>query len=182
MPLRNKEAQTAEKALVEHVFLKFGLCNVLLSDLGGEFQNKLLDELSKILGITKLRTSGFRPESNGMCEVWHRCLNTMFAKCVKADQKDRSDWLAYVNFCYNAAEHSSTKFPPFYIFMGRLPIWTIDLALPKPEEAGKTTPEYAADVATRLQRANEAVRNNLNDAWEASSRWYNRKDQTCELL
>jgi len=151
------------------------MCHELLSDQGGEFQNDLLNELSSILGITKIRTSGFRPECNGMCEVWHRCLNAMFAKCVRTDQRDWSDWLPYINFCYNAAEHSSTKFPPFYIFMGRMPIWTIDLALPKVEGGNKTVPEYAAEVEERLHKANESVRNNLNAAWGASSRWYNRK-------
>jgi len=56
-----------------------------------------------------------------------------------------------------------------------MPIWTIDLAILKVEETGKTVPEYASQVAQKLQRTNEAVRNNLNETWNASSRWYNRK-------
>ena len=118
VPLHNKEAQTVAKALVEHVFLRFGLAHTLLSDLGKEFECELMAALTYILGITKLRTSGYRPQANAICEIWHRCLNTMFAKCVRPDQRDWSEWLPYINFCYNAAEHSSTKFPPFYIFTG----------------------------------------------------------------
>jgi len=56
-----------------------------------------------------------------------------------------------------------------------LPIWTIDLAIPKAKETGKTVPEYASQVAQKLQRTNKAVRNNHNETWYASSRWYNRK-------
>jgi len=175
VPLRNKEAQTVAKALVEHVFLRIGLAHTILSDLGKEFECDLLTALTELLGITKLRTSGYRPQANAICEVWHRCLNVMFAKCVKPDQRDWSEWLPYITFCYNAAEHSSTEFPPFYIFFGRMPIWTIDLALPRVEETGKAVPEYASYVAEKLERANEAVRNNLNQVWNASSKWYNRK-------
>ena len=175
VPLRNKEAHTVAKALVEHVFSRFGLAHTILSDLGKEFENDLLATLTELLGITKLRTSGYRPQANAICEVWHRCLNAMFAKCVKPSQKDWSEWLSYITFCYNAAEHSSTKFPPFFIFTGRMPIWTIDFALPRTDETGKTVPEYALHVVAKLEQANEAVRANLNSAWNASSKWYDRK-------
>ena len=174
VPLRNKEAHTVAKALVDHFFLKFGLCQVLLSDLGKEFENELMSALTQSLGITKIRTTSYRPQSNAICEVFHRVLNTMFAKCVRQDQKDWSEWLPYINFCYNAAEHSSTKFPPFYVFFGRMPIWTIDLSLPY-TEGDRSVPEYVADVTAKLQKAHALVRTNLTTAWNASSRWYNRK-------
>jgi len=175
LPLRNKEASTVAKALIEHVFLKYGLCHTLLTDLGKEFQCELLDELTNVLGVTKLRTSGYRPQANGACEVWHRLINAMFAKCVRADQKDWSDWLSYVTFCYNAAEHSATKFSPFFIFTGRSPIWTIDLALPQVGEASKTVPEYVTKVTRKLERVNDLVRENLAVGWQQSSKWYNKK-------
>ena len=174
VPLRNKEAHTVAKAMVDHYFIKFGLCQVLLSDLGLEFENEVMAALTQSLGITKIRCTSYRPQSNAICEVLHRVLNTMFAKCVRNDQKDWSEWLQYITFCYNSAEHSSTGFPPFYIFFGRMPIWTIDLSLPKVEE-GKSVPEYVADVTWKLQKANEVVRTNLSTAWHASSKWYNRK-------
>jgi len=34
-------------------------------------------------------------------------------------------------------------------------------------------PEYATDVARKLDKVQEVVRHNLNDAWLASSTWYN---------
>jgi len=175
VPLRNKEATTVAKALVEHLFLKYGLCHTLLSDLGREFECELLEALSEILGITRLRTSGYRPESNGCCERIHRVLNTMYAKCVRPDQRNWSEWLPFVTFCYNSAEHSATKFPPFFLFTGRMPIWTVDLILPPREEVNKTVPEYATEVTEKLQKAQDLVRENLAMTWEASSKWYNRK-------
>jgi len=88
VPLRNKEAITVAKALVDHVFLKWGMAHCLLTDQGSKFEADLLAELAKILGITRLRTSAYFPQANGAVESWHRTLNAMFAKCVGTDQKD----------------------------------------------------------------------------------------------
>jgi len=80
-----------------YIFLKYGLCHVLLNDQGREFENKILQSISSILGVTKIRTSSYRPQGNAICEVLHRVLNTMFAKCISENQKDWVWWLPYVN-------------------------------------------------------------------------------------
>jgi len=131
VPIRNKEASTVAKALIDNVFLKWGLPHEVLTDQGSEFEAELLNELLKLLGVARLRTSSFRPQGNGACEVWHRTLNTMISKVITENQRDWSSWVPYVTFCYNATTHSATQFPPFFIFTGRLPLWNIDLVLPK---------------------------------------------------
>ena len=90
-------------------------------------------------------------------------------------KKIGQDWLQYVAFCYNASEHSATRFSPFYIFTGRMPIWTVDLLLPRTDESERNVPEYVRNVTDKLQRVFDLVRENLNQAWLNSSRWYNKK-------
>ena len=87
VPIRNKDAATLAKAMVEHIFLKWGLVREILVDQGPEFEAELFQELLKLLGVVRLRTSSYRPQSNGGCEVWHRTLNSMFAKLVSENQK-----------------------------------------------------------------------------------------------
>ena len=174
MPLRNKEATTVAKAMVDHVFLRWGLCTEVLSDLGPEFEAELMTELLNILGVTRLRSSGYRPATNGVCEVFHRTLHSMMSKVVKENQRNWSEWVAYITFCYNATIHSSTGFPPFFIFTGR-PLWTIDMTLPDVQEEGKRVPEFTAQVVERLRKTSILVRENLRKAAENASRWYNRR-------
>lgn len=174
VPLRNKEATTVAKALVDHVFLKYGLCTEILSDLGGEFQNEVMTELLRILGVSRLRTSAYRPQSNGQVEVWHRTLNSMVAKLVGEGQKNWSTLIPFITFSYNATEHSSTGFVPFFLFHGRMPLWTIDLVLPEAGEVKYTVPEYTATVVDRLNKASALVRENLRAAAQTASNWYNR--------
>jgi len=175
VPIRDKQASTVAKAIVNHIFLKWGLCFEILVDRGPEFEAELLDELLKLLGITHLRTSGYRPQSNGVCEVWHRTINSMLAKVIDEGQRDWSEWVPFINFCYNATEHSGTGFPPFFIFTGRMPLWTIDLVLPEVGAEQKSLPQYTAQVAERLDKVSALVREQLQRAAANASRWYNRK-------
>ena len=49
----NKEVTTVALALVENAFCRYGLPSQLLSDQGKEFDNFLLQELSRLLGVDK---------------------------------------------------------------------------------------------------------------------------------
>ena len=166
------------KALVEHVFLRYGLCSEILSDLGLEFNNEIMNELLHLLGVNRLRTSGYRPQTNGTVEVWHRTLHSMIAKLVDEGQRNWSSLLPYVTFCYNATEHSATGFPPFFVLHGRMPLWTVDLVLPDVSEEPLTVPEYTAKIVDRLQHVSALVRENLHAAASSASRRPDRKPLT----
>jgi hypothetical protein len=84
-------------------------------------------ELIKLLGISKLRTSGYKPSTNGVIENWHRVLNTLLAKVINENQRDWSDWLNYVVFCYNATTHTA----PHFLMTGLARRWNIDYLLHK---------------------------------------------------
>ena len=76
VPLRNKTAVSVANALVEHVFLPQGVYRSMVSDQGREFCNDILEEVTLLLGIDKLRTTAYRASANGRIEREHRTLNT----------------------------------------------------------------------------------------------------------
>ena len=65
IPVSNKTATTAANALFHDVFLQLGFPSVLQSDRGGEFLNALLHQITQLLSIKQVFTSGFRPRLNG---------------------------------------------------------------------------------------------------------------------
>ena len=150
VPIRNKEAQTVAKVIVERIFLPWGMSTQLLSDCGREFENEILTEICRLLGVHKIRTSGYRPQSNGAIERWHRGFNSMLAKIVSEQQTDWSSYVAYVVACYNASVHSATGFSPFFLMTGRDPKWSVDLLLSGTENGDTTLPQYVQDVRERL--------------------------------
>ena len=168
---------------MEHVFLKWGMCSELLTDLGQEFEAELFEELLCQFGIAHLKSSGYRPQTNGACEVWHRTLNSMLAKVIKDNQRDWPEWVSYVVFCYNATVHSATGFPPFLVFTGRQPLWNVDLLLSQAENETKASiPDFTAKVVDRLERVSKLVRENLKVAADSASSHYNRRAMPIKMF
>jgi hypothetical protein len=158
VPVRNKEASNVAKALVDNVFFKWGMCEEVLTDQGKKFEAELLQEFLSLLGVTRLRTSGYAPATNGSIERWHRVLNSILAKLIAENQKDWNRLVNYAVFCYNATVHSATSFSPFFLMTGREPNWNIDMILDNPDlNVNQDTHTYAWQVYERLIKVNDVV-------------------------
>jgi hypothetical protein len=57
VPLRDKTAIGVAEALMSNVFCTVGLSRQLVSDLGREFQNEVLQHLCRMLHVTQLKTT-----------------------------------------------------------------------------------------------------------------------------
>ena len=174
-PLRNKEAASVARIIVEQIILKWGLMIEVLSDLGPEFQAELSQELFRILGVDKIQSTAYRPQTQGSVERWHQVLHSLMAKVVSETQSDWSQCLSYVTFCYNSTSHSATGFAPHFIMTGQQPRWNIDLLLcDKPYEQ-RSVPDFTAALLCRLHRVHELVRTHLGRAANQASHWYNKR-------
>lgn len=95
IPVPNQEAKTVADALIVHFISKFGLPGSLHSDQGRNFESKLFADVCKILGISKTRTTPYRPQSDGMVERFNRTLEDQLSKYVEDHQRD---WDKHVPF------------------------------------------------------------------------------------
>src|SRR5882757_8261097 len=112
VPLRDKTAVSVAKVIVEHVFLKYG-AGEILTDNGGEFRCELLNEICRLMGVARCFTTAYQVRTNAVCERSHTTVNSMLPKCIADNQKDWSDHLSNVAFCYNASTDETTKYSPF---------------------------------------------------------------------
>ena len=74
IPLRDSTASTVAEALVSNYIARFGVPLELTSDQGSQFESLLFQELTKLLGIHKIRTTPYHPQSNGIIERFNRNL------------------------------------------------------------------------------------------------------------
>ena len=128
-PIRNQEAVTVAKVLCDQFISRFGCPRQILSDQGPCFESHLFQDLCRRLQIDKIRTSPYKPSTNGMVERFHKTLNSMLGKVVSTRQKDWDLCLPGVMAAYRATPHSSTGFSPNLLFTGREGIAPIDLVL-----------------------------------------------------
>ena len=156
-PLKNKTAEVVAAAIVE-ILLRVGLCSRLQSDLGLEFQAKILQDVNRMLGIHQLRGTSLKPTTQACVERVHRSMHAMFAKCAMEKQSDWPEVLPAITLAYNMAVHSSTKYTPYFLFHGREAVCPLDLLTPVPDETEPVdVHEYAVDLTERLRYAFDFV-------------------------
>ena len=86
------------------------------------------------LGTKLLFSTTCHPQTDGQIEVVNRTLSMILRAVLKTNLKMWEECLPHVEFAYNRAIHSTTKFCPFEIVYGFKPNAPIDL-LPLPLQA-----------------------------------------------
>src|SRR5271165_643355 len=165
VPIRDKSAVAVADALIEHVYLIYGCCEILVSDCGREFVNDLQDCLNRALGIYKIKTTSYRPSSNGVCERVHSSLHRVFAKTITTNQKDWSAMAKYVTWAYNISYHTVARESPYFLMFGRQPKTPLDVQLETPMLRYDDIGDYTARMLERMRTAYELVSGELQCAF-----------------
>ncbi len=118
-PMRNQEAATVAKILVNNVCLKYGFPLQILTDRGTNFESQLFKELCSKMGVDKVVTTIFQARTNGLEEKIHRVINSMMAKIVDDNQKNWSDLVPIVASAYRSSQNSVTGYSPNFLILGR---------------------------------------------------------------
>lgn len=128
-PIRNQEAVTVARVLVNEFISRFGCPRQVITDQGPCFEATLFKELCRRLQIDKTRTTPYKPSTNGAVERFNRTLNSMLGKVVAVHQRDWDVHLPFVPAAYRASENESTGFTPNQLFLSRELCMPIDLVL-----------------------------------------------------
>ena len=73
----NQMVATTAKTLWKHYFVYYGVPEKILSDQGKNFESDLMKELHHVTRVKKLRTTPYRPQTNGQCEKFNSTLINM---------------------------------------------------------------------------------------------------------
>ncbi len=77
-----------------------------------------MSDLCACLGINKIRTSPYHPQTNGCIERMHRTFKSILAKCEKA-KLDWASQVPYVLFVLRQLPHLDSSFSPIELVYGR---------------------------------------------------------------
>ena len=86
---KNHMAHTTARVLYNNFFSVFSFPQKLLSDQGTEFTGDVIAAMCKLLGIEKIRTTPYHPQTNGLAERVHQTLQRMIGKL---DPEKRRKW------------------------------------------------------------------------------------------
>ncbi len=154
IPLRKTDAATVAEALC-HIFTRLGLPQEILSDQGSNFRSDLMKQVAAILGIDRIQTSPYHPQTNGMLERFHATLKSM----IRKSSQEKSEWdryLPYACFAFRDTTHSATGYTPFQLLFGRDvrgPLSLLYEQLTTPSGGTQPVSEYVDGLKTRLRDA-----------------------------
>ena len=116
VPLKKVDAISVAEGLLE-VFAHTGIPHKLLSDQGSVFVGRLNEELCRLLDITKLKTTAYHLQMNGVLERWHSCLKGMLQKAFNI-KEEWDNLLKFGLLSYRATSHAATGFLPYELIHG----------------------------------------------------------------
>jgi hypothetical protein len=103
--------------IFEEIVCRHGCPKEILSDRGTHFNNELIRELLRKLGIKHKFSMPYHPKTNGLVERFNKTLCEALAK-----KENREDWdleIPGVLMAYRTKVQSSAKVEPFFVVYGR---------------------------------------------------------------
>ena len=117
----DKSADTIVSTFINQ-YLPIHMCpRYILPDNGKEFKNNLMAQVLKWLGIERIFSEPYHPQSSGKLEAFHKYLKPTLKKLC---EKDPSNWDKYINqvlASYRVTPNLATAETPFFLVYGRDP-------------------------------------------------------------
>ncbi len=177
-PMTNQTAVSVAHAFVQSIILRHGAPLEVLTDQGTQFQSDLVQSILDILQIKRLRTSAYRPETDGLTERFNRTLCDMLASYVARDPPRWDDYLPYVTFAYNTSQQASLNETPFYLLYGHDPLGPDDLTA---RERLRFPLEEDDSFEENWRQAREIALQHLQDAQVTQKTYYDKKVREEEI-
>eukprot|EP00731_Ephydatia_muelleri_P011915 Em0006g809a len=183
-----KEAHRVASALYK-IFMRMGLPNVLTTDNGSEFRNKLNAAMLKKLGIRYSFITPYHPQSNGLDERYNQTLQSMLSKAVMGHKEMWDEFIDSAVFAYNTSTHESTTYSPFEVMFGRkarLPVEADLRPIPSNYDSrlahAPNTSNQMAQVAKERQEILKDVKHNILAAQAKQKQHYDAKHTRAKLF
>ena len=154
-PARDQKASTVAKILCERYFVHYGLPARIHSDQGRDFESNLIQDLLRMLGIRKSRTTPYHPQGDPQPERFNRTLLSMLGT-LDPNQKQRwSQNISHLVHAYNCTRNEATGYSPYLLMFGREARLPVDICFGVSDESGSrvTYQQYVTKLRTDLHRA-----------------------------
>jgi RNase H-like domain found in reverse transcriptase/Reverse transcriptase (RNA-dependent DNA polymerase)/Integrase zinc binding domain/Integrase core domain/SCAN domain len=154
IPMKSVDAKRVAAELVK-LFARVGICDVVQTDQGSNFMSSLMEQLYKTLGVKHIKSSPYRPETQGVVERLNGTIKRLLKTCLVG--KDIRNWdqvLPLVLFSIRSAKHESVGYTPFQLLYGydiRGPLDIIKELWTQEESQGKDVHQYVLDLRSSMR-------------------------------
>jgi transposase InsO family protein len=121
VPLRTITALGVAKAFRDAWVFSYGPPRYFLTDNGTQFNATFFLSVCRELGIAKIFTTAYHPQTNGQVERFNRTIINSLRGYVERRQNDWYEYTSAITFGNNCRVHSSLNLDPFELILSRPP-------------------------------------------------------------
>ena len=114
-------AQHTTTLILDNVYKRFGLPDVIISDRGPQFTSKMFQELCKLLKIDQRLSTAYHPQTDGQTERANQELEAYLRIFCGNEPRQWTTYLPMAEFAHNNRAHETSKLTPFQILYGTEP-------------------------------------------------------------
>ena len=120
-PIPDKSVDTIVSTFINK-YLPVHMCpRYILSDNGTEFKNSLMDQVLQQLGIDRIFSAPYHPQSNSKLDIFHKYLKPTLKKLCEKDPSNCDKYLNQVHASYRVTPNLATTEMSFFLVYGRDP-------------------------------------------------------------
>ena len=178
----DQKAVRLAQLLTKEIVPVFGVPDALLSDRGTNLLSHIMTDVCQLLGTTKLNTTAYHPQCDGMVERMNRTLKAMLRKHTAKFGRQWDQFLPGVLWAYRNTAHESTLEKPSFLLFGvdlRSP--TEAALLPPRDLEGADLSDYREELVLSLSSAREHAVSSLKEAQKRYKKQYDKKARTVPL-
>ena len=117
--LKTKDPVAVADQLVTELYCRWGIPEMVVSDRGAEFRNRLMKRINHVFKVNRIATTPYNPRSNGLVENHNITLKDQLYHYVESRQKNWDIFLPTVQLMYNTTVNAATAYTPHYLMFGR---------------------------------------------------------------
>src|ERR1700730_4788560 len=110
--------QGAATILLEHSYANYGLPEKVVSDCGGQFMSKFMQEVYQVLGIQTTASTAYHPQTDSHTEQANQEVEVLLRALIKEDQSNWAAMLPLVQFALNNWSIQNSDITPFHMLHG----------------------------------------------------------------
>ena len=175
-PVPDQKATRLVELLTKEVIPFFGVPEALLSDRGTNLLSNLMKDVCSALGITKLNTTAYHPQCDGMVERFNRTLKAMLRKHAGRYGNQWDQYLARILWAYRNTPHETTGEKPSFLLFGMDCRSPTDAELSPPSNQSETdVAAFRAELMESLSFARSLAAETIRQAQMKYKVQYDRK-------
>jgi len=131
-----------------------------------------MNEVCDLFGITKLRTTQYKPSTNQV-ERFHRTMNSILPKTVSYHHHDWDSHLRFALAAFRATRHDSTGYTPNFLLLDRKVRAPPDIVYGNPkDEPDENYDSFVENIRDNSVSAFSEVRLSLRKSAECNKKYY----------